>query len=201
MSKQPRKSFPRNLSGLPFGRLTAKRLDHIKNRRQYWFCECECGGTKVVYRHSLLNFDTQSCGCLMADNCRAIQVKGTQASAKKNRLAPGVSLRNFLFNKYVTMAKRRKIPFTVDRAEFDRVTASPCHYCGIPPAQVLNVKRLGAPINYNGIDRINSAQGYQSGNIRPCCWRCNVAKAQMSEAEFREWISRVFAHFCTSPPK
>ena len=45
----------------------------------------------------------------------------------------------------------------------------------------------------NGIDRINNSVGYTEKNSVPCCGTCNVAKGQMTLAEFKLWIARIHA--------
>jgi hypothetical protein len=44
---------------------------------------------------------------------------------------------------------------------------------------------------YNGIDRIDSSIGYILSNCRPCCRTCNVAKSDLSETEFWNWLTRI----------
>jgi hypothetical protein len=44
---------------------------------------------------------------------------------------------------------------------------------------------------YNGIDRINSEQGYEKSNCRPCCIQCNIAKLDYSEIEFYKHIIKI----------
>lgn len=53
-----------DLTGRRFGRLVVREfydIDHYHRSR--WLCECDCGGTKIVPRASLMNGDTTSCGC------------------------------------------------------------------------------------------------------------------------------------------
>lgn len=47
----------------------------------------------------------------------------------------------------------------------------------------------------NGVDRVNSQQGYEAGNVVPCCKHCNKAKLNRTEAEFIAHCQRVAAHF------
>lgn len=46
----------------------------------------------------------------------------------------------------------------------------------------------------NGIDRVDSAQGYVLTNVVPCCKQCNRAKSDLSREEFLTWVERVHAH-------
>lgn len=57
-----------DLSGQKFGRLTVIGLHHYdeKFRHYYWECQCDCGGTTIVYSGHLKTGHTQSCGCLIS---------------------------------------------------------------------------------------------------------------------------------------
>lgn len=50
-----------DITGQRFGRLIVLAK---AEKRHYWHCICDCGKRKAVYRYSLLNGATQSCGCL-----------------------------------------------------------------------------------------------------------------------------------------
>ena len=47
------------------------------------------------------------------------------------------------------------------------IAEQPCVYCGYPPA----AGRTGG-----GLDRKDSARGYEVDNVVPCCTECNLAK-------------------------
>lgn len=54
-----------DLTGKKFGRWTVLEVvPKYKNGKTYCLCRCECGTEKYVVRYSLLNGDSQSCGCL-----------------------------------------------------------------------------------------------------------------------------------------
>lgn len=52
-----------DLSGKRFGRLVVIGRAGTKAKHHVWMCECDCGATKIVYGHALLNGRTVSCGC------------------------------------------------------------------------------------------------------------------------------------------
>lgn len=61
--------YPRDLTGMRFGRLVAiERAENTKQGRAQWKCKCDCGNEKVIRRSSLLDGDTQSCGCLFYES-------------------------------------------------------------------------------------------------------------------------------------
>lgn len=56
----------KDLTGMQFGRLTAKEIVGKGTRSQgdLWRCECTCGGEKIVPARYLLRRHTRSCGCI-----------------------------------------------------------------------------------------------------------------------------------------
>ena len=59
-----------SIVGRVFGRLTVlSRSPEIGRQGQTrWICRCVCGTEKTIYRTSLFNGSTQSCGCLKREN-------------------------------------------------------------------------------------------------------------------------------------
>jgi len=57
--------YPKDLTGLIFGRLTVIGRDNIKRGNQYWLCKCSCDKNQItsVCRGSLVCGGTTSCGC------------------------------------------------------------------------------------------------------------------------------------------
>lgn len=59
------KAQSKDLTGQVFGRLTAKYNTGKKlHGKNLWYCECNCGNNIEVITTSLLNGNTQSCGCI-----------------------------------------------------------------------------------------------------------------------------------------
>ena len=56
--------YPKDLTGMKFGKLTVIEKAGYKNRNSQWLCECECGNTTVVGKGRLTSGTTKSCGCL-----------------------------------------------------------------------------------------------------------------------------------------
>ena len=53
-----------DLTNQRFGRLTALyKCDYKLNNHYPWFCQCDCGNTKVVRTQDLIRGKTTSCGC------------------------------------------------------------------------------------------------------------------------------------------
>jgi hypothetical protein len=89
-------------------------------------------------------------------------------------------------------AKRRGIPFTIDRD--DIVVPDVCPVLGIPLRKA--VKRMDD--NSPSIDRIDSSLGYVQGNIRIISWKANRLKSNATledlEALVRYMRSELRAH-------
>lgn len=58
-----------------FGKLIAKYPTDKRNKdhRIIWFCECDCGNTKEVAAHDLLQGKVQSCGCMRSSGEMTIE--------------------------------------------------------------------------------------------------------------------------------
>lgn len=70
-----RRSYPEDITGLRFGRLTVIRRTNIKSHRTsdhgVWLCECKCDCGELCYysRYALITPNgARSCGCLYSDS-------------------------------------------------------------------------------------------------------------------------------------
>lgn len=68
----------KDLTGMQFGRLTAKEIVGKGTRSQgdLWRCECSCGGEKIVPARYMLNQHTTSCGCINAEKKAKLDITG-----------------------------------------------------------------------------------------------------------------------------
>lgn len=56
--------YPKDLTGLKFGRLTVVRKVGVnKYYNSVWLCICDCGNETETLRGSLVTQNTVSCGC------------------------------------------------------------------------------------------------------------------------------------------
>lgn len=59
------RKYPRDISGMKFGKLTAiKLVRYEKHGEAVWECLCECGNKIDVRRNNLIRGNTKSCGCI-----------------------------------------------------------------------------------------------------------------------------------------
>lgn len=179
-----------DITGQRFGRWTVVAFSHFGGSRKhrFWICRCQCGTEKAIVDESLKNGDSKSCGCWKRE---------------WNRLPCGEAAMNVVRRNYTRTAKERGLVFELTTKQFKTITSSHCHYCGCPPIQkiekVNNQKyAMNGNYLYNGIDRVDNNRGYTIDNCAPCCIVCNRAKHQMSEAEFFDWVTRVYERIKTT---
>ena len=70
-----RESYPQDITGMRFGRLTVIRKTNIKSKRAsdngayLWECRCDCGNICYYSRYALITpHGVRSCGCLYEDS-------------------------------------------------------------------------------------------------------------------------------------
>lgn len=75
-----------DISGKQFGRLYVKAFSHVKDRRSYWVCECECGKTVILRKdHFAYPYSKQkSCGCLHRENSSARMKEYHEKARRRN---------------------------------------------------------------------------------------------------------------------
>lgn len=177
----------KNLLGQTFGRLIVVEYMDIQKRNAMWKCQCNCGNEVIVRGTSLTRNNTQSCGCLQRERARRANLKDV-----------GVAAYNAYYNTYRRGASNRNLLFQLSLLEFQHLTQSCCHYCGIQPQTIFpkgsNSGKLNGDIIVNGIDRKDNRLGYQIDNCVPCCCQCNFAKRQQSYEDFLLWIERLKQH-------
>ncbi len=172
--------------GAVFGKLTVlKNVGHknyLSSRIDYYLCRCECGNTKDIRRNHLLAGKTVSCGC----HRRSLALK-----------APGEISFSALFNGCKQSAIVRGLLFKLTKYQHRQIIIQNCHYCNAEPAyfntsikvdkthkKYIPIETERAAIYANGVDRVNSKIGYTLDNCVPCCYDCNMAKAERSKEEF-----------------
>jgi len=176
-----------NLVGKIFGRLTViAPAEHDKWKEAY-LCQCECGIKKIIKASYLICGDTKSCGCLHREQQTW---KAQRMIEARTQFTPIMAAARFVWrnNGY------NKISFD----DFYMVSQLNCHYCGIAPSNVSSLKNYplrsqqsieNSQFFYNGIDRIDSSQGYFFGNICSSCWVCNRAKRERTYDQFMRYIN------------
>jgi hypothetical protein len=153
-------------------------LDHlgVKKRIRRFKCICDCGTITDSSYPSLISGHTESCGCLKIE--RLIE------GVKKRKLPVGEAGLNHLYTEYRTKnAEKRDLYFNLTKEQFKTITKGNCYYCGDAP-----YKNCQGYI-YNGID---NTKGYDITNTVSCCYKCNCAKACLTQKEFYMWVEKMY---------
>lgn len=173
--------------GQRFGRLVVIGLDEeksIKIGKPYYFCKCDCGSPiKSILKQSLTTncHPTRSCGCIVKEKAgyvydRFLAIKKLLYKKTKNRHINDLNCSEDGF---------------IDFELFQQEIEKPCFYCGIEKSSYKKDRSTGEVFYYHGLDRIDSSKGYEVNNVVPCCKRCNIAKGELTQEEFREFIRRL----------
>lgn len=112
----------------------------------------------------------------------------------RKTLPPGHASRNGLFKNYRASAFKRGFDFELTAEEFARITQLDCTYCGSPPSNPGFFGGSTTPYIHNGIDRVDSSQGYVLGNCVPCCKNCNIMKGVLPSKVFLEHVEKIAIH-------
>ena len=103
------------------------------------------------------------------------------------------------FKDYKVGASKRNLEFNLTLDEFISLMEQNCVYCGakteLHEYELQYMQKTITPWKHNGIDRINTKEGYIIGNVDPCCSKCNYAKHEMTEDEFKDWLERAYKHY------
>jgi DNA-binding transcriptional ArsR family regulator len=139
--------------------------------------ECHCGVQKEVFSYNLRSGNTRTCGCKIH---------------LTNRDTPYIRI----FHGYLSGARMRGLSMELSLAQVKFIVSLPCFYCGEAPLNNLTGRKHGRStqktvLKYNGIDRVDSQQGYMTGNVLPACHMCNRAKSDSAISDFVSWLSRL----------
>jgi hypothetical protein len=151
--------------------------------RRYFHCICDCGKkVKLAGQNLVDNGNTKSCGCL----------------AKELRQQKRLSNNRGIINQIILGYKRKerggRFGWSLEYNDVAYLIQQPCYYCGTVNSNK-KINRLNpAGYEYNGIDRIDSSKGYTIDNVVPCCKTCNIAKRDMSQEYFINWIMKAALH-------
>jgi hypothetical protein len=86
------------------------------------------------------------------------------------------------WKRYEAGALERGHAFDISFVRFREIITQNCHYTGVEPNQKVRV--AGKTFLFNGVDRMDSAQGYSDSNCVPCCSAANFAKRTMAYQDF-----------------
>lgn len=181
-----------------YGRLLVIKHNGKDNRNKHlWLCKCDCGNTKIVVSDNLSSGKSKSCGCLKRE---FLAKKGNQYGLYENR---ELALLKVQYSHLKRRNKKMGFSDVVSLDLFERLSKSPCKYCGLEHSKEIedrlsdskkNRKVSDHILKCNGIDRVDSSKGYTKENSVACCKYCNFAKHTMSENDFYKWVRRVYEY-------
>lgn len=180
----------RDLTGQRWGKLTILSYSHSRkapngrSTQAVWNVRCDCGTEKKVVGNYITagKKPTRSCGCMMREGLK---------TSKRKPLHYAEYTR--IYHAYKAGAKKRGIEFSLTRKDLVAITQQDCVYCGSKPSNALKSQssNLVPDLIYNGIDRIDSSQGYFKANTVACCKRCNYAKGNLDLYDFYNHIEKI----------
>jgi len=107
-------------------------------------------------------------------------------SKESGRLRDGYTASfNSLYDRYKRSAADRGLIFDISKKDFWLLTSQPCFVCAAPPSHGKSKKHKN-PYLYNGLDRVDSSEGYRLGNVVGCCWAHNRIKGNLTHQKFFE---------------
>lgn len=156
-----------DLTGMVFGRLTARWPSGYRKKSIQWLCSCECGGLTVAALGNLRTGVTRSCGCMHKEMVRDMHT--THGMSKTSEYAMWLSAK--------MRARIKNLPF--DLTVSDIVIPELCPLLEIPIVAGLLRLTDASP----SLDRIKAELGYVRGNIQVISYKANRAKNNLSLAE------------------
>lgn len=134
---------------------------------------CDCGKQSIHARYRVRNGSIVSCGC----------------SRKKKRNPDNVLKR--IYRDYFYGARNRELLFELSFEDFQILSKQNCYYCDDPPS----FRNRKGNIIMNGIDRVNSKEGYFKENCVSCCSSCNKMKNNLSLDIFLDRVFKIVKKF------
>ena len=87
---------------------------------------------------------------------------------------------NYHFVTYKNSAENKRLNFELTKGDFMEMVESECYYCGI-------IQDKG----FNGIDRLDSSEGYIISNCVSCCEMCNYMKGSLGSTIFMNRVEHI----------
>jgi len=85
---------------------------------------------------------------------------------------------------YMNSAKIKNLKFELTEEVFHTITSKNCYICG----------KKNTEKHQNGLDRIDSNEGYIESNVHPCCGNCNYMKNNYTYKEFIDKCMLIYNH-------
>lgn len=151
-----RESLRQSLIGCVFGRLCVTQYVGVTPRgKHYWSAVCECGKTVLVAKNELSNGDTSSCGCLHKEKLIKRNKQSTNPWRQEHQRE---------YNSYISARRRCLEPTDKDYHRYGAVGIT--FHAPWAESFRLFVEHIGPRPHDTTLDRIDTARGYEPGNVR-----------------------------------
>jgi len=90
---------------------------------------------------------------------------------------------NYHFVTYKNSAENKRLEFNMTKGDFIEMVESSCYYCGI-------IQEKG----FNGVDRLDSSEGYIMSNCVSCCEMCNFMKGCLGPTIFINRVEHIMTN-------
>ncbi len=90
---------------------------------------------------------------------------------------------NYHFVTYKNSAENKRLNFQLTKGDFMEMVEAECYYCGI-------IQDKG----FNGIDRLDSSEGYIMSNCVSCCQMCNYMKGSLGPTIFMNRVEHIMTN-------
>ena len=129
------------------------------------------------FKNDITELETKTC-----KTCREQNKKQIRNKEKRNFLSR-INI-NQSFSSYIKEAKRRNFEFKLSKDIFNNIVKQNCHYCN----------EINTEKKFNGIDRIDSNNGYILENCVSCCSLCNYLKNKMPIDTFIKRVQHIVTY-------
>jgi hypothetical protein len=171
--------------GNTYGKLTVIEFASTDKNTSYWKCSCECGGHIITRGNTLRSGQCKSCG-----SCDIQKPMPPDAPYKR------------AWRQLQQSAKQKGRDVELTYESFTELVNRNCEYCGQPPTDkhFAYSRRRSKGIEFdvfatfNGVDRVNSDEGYTLTNIRSCCNMCNRMKTDFDVGLFLNHVRKIYEH-------
>lgn len=181
----------KDIIGLKFGKLTILSISNERgNKNQIRYnCLCDCGSPHITSGDSIRGGKSKSCGC------------NRKEPPNKNIDRVDAIWKQIYNSTIIKRSKKSGIKTDITLNDFIFLSKKCCFYCGLSHSNTMfdrcnyykkNIETSSHKVEYNGIDRLDSKQGYTKNNTVSCCKYCNTAKNTMSIVDFLVFIKRIY---------
>jgi hypothetical protein len=169
---------------MPSGWVFVSETSFVRGRRDVVATCPVCGLDNKRSIYQILS-GVPSCGCDLVERKATAVRRGTIEDSAVNKVA----------HRYRETARKNGTVFELTDLECGVMFLSDCYYCGTPPCTPGAAQTVtAAHIMLNGVDRVDPANGYTTGNTRPCCKKCNYMKGSIPELDMLLHIEKILKY-------